>query len=262
MADKTEAQEIAERKDAAMVKTSAVGAFLARPQGYEVHSLEEFQDRPNRIKTDYTFRDTKSLAAYLGRFQRPETVAFSNPDRLEIRVIVDHHDHAADRPTHCAHHATFSAQFTQHYKAWRDFSGKSVTQVSAGLFLEERATDVIKPDAASIMDMVMQFDALKKVTFRQSTRLHDGQRQFTYSEENEARGNVTLPEAIQIRVSVFEGQEPEVITVRVRYRIEDGSLRFQFEIHDQKLVENTAFERCEDALKTEVKEDLMVLRSV
>lgn len=262
MADKTEAQEIAEREDAHFIKTCEFGAFIARPEGYEIHSLEEFQDKPNRISTDYVFRDTKSLAMYLKRFQRPETVAFSNPAASKIRVLIDHHNHEADEPSHCSHIATFDAQFTPQYSAWRNINKKGQTQVAAGLFLEERAKDVVKPDPASIMDMVMQFDALKKVTFRQSTRLHDGQRQFTYSEENEARGNVTLPESIQIRVPIFEGQEPDTVTIRVRYRIEDGSLRFQFEIHDQQLVEDTAFQRCEDALMSEVNDALLLLRTV
>ena len=72
---------------------------------------------------------------------------------------------------------------------------------------------------------------------------------------------MTLPERIEILVPIFEGQEPDVISVRVKYRIEDGSLRFSFEIHDKDLVEQTAFERCEDALSSEVA-DLLILQSI
>lgn len=266
MSDKTEAQELFEQASAANMQTAniATGAFISLPEGYDVHDLEEFQAEPNRIKTDYKFRDTKSLAAYLERFQKPETVAFSNSDTREIYVVIDHHDTNGDEQvaSHGDHRATFCAQFSAQYEAWRKIDGNMMSQSSAGMFLEERATDVIEPDAASIMDMVMTFDALKKVTFRQSTRLHDGQRQFTYNEENEVRGNVTLPERIIMLVPIFQGQEPEHIEIRILYRIEDGSLRFKFNIHDLQMVEDTAFVRCEDALAAEVKDELLILRTV
>lgn len=263
MSDLTETEVALERLDASNAQDASEfkGGFVAVPEGYELRSLEAFQSAPQSIATDHKFRTTKSLAAYLDRFQRPETIAFSNRVKAEIKAVIDHHDHETDAPSHGGHVARFCAQKTPQYQRWSGIHGKSMTQVAAGLFLEERAIDVKSPDPATIMDMVMQFDALKKVTFKQSTRLHDGQRQFQYLEENEARGNVTLPERIEIFVPVFEGQDPDVIPVRVKYRIEDGSLRFSFEIHDKELVEQIAFERCEDALQNDT-DSLLILQSV
>ena len=260
MAEKTETQSRHEFASASE-KLSAhgdVGAFVVVPDGFGVADLEALQAKPNRVVADRVFRDVESLAAYLERFEKPESVALSDVDAATIRVMIDYHS-VTDGPSHADHQATFDAVFTPEYKAWRDKDGVWQKQVTAGLFLEERSRDVVEPDSASIMDMVMQFDALKKVTFRQSTRLHDGQRQFTYNEENEVRGNVTLPERITLLVSVFEGQEPDRVPVRVRYRIEDGSLLFAFEIHERKRVEQLAFERCEDRLRA-VRADLLFLR--
>jgi uncharacterized protein YfdQ (DUF2303 family) len=237
------------------------GAILPLPPGYTITDLEAFQGRPNRMRADHVFRDTRSLALYLERYAEASSLALSDPEKRLIRVVVDYHEHKPRAAQHGEHIASFSARFTAEYAAWRAISGKLKSQVDAGMFLEDRATDVIEPDAAAIMDMVMTFDALKKVTFRQSTRLHDGQRQFTYSEENEARGNVTLPERIMLLLPIFEGQDPERIMVRVRYRIEDGSLKFQFDIADQKLVEDEAFRRCEDALAVDAPSGLLILRA-
>lgn len=263
MSDRTEFEAIADciagmtPLEFSEMKSGAV----ALPDSYCLADTEKFQLKPLYAKGQYSFRTTKSLALYLDRFQRPETVAFSNRSEAKICVTIDHHNHVSNEPSHCSHQAIFDAQFTPQYAKWRAIDGKPMTQVSAGQFLEERALDVKNPDPATIMDMVMQFDALKKVTFKQSTRLHDGQRQFQYLEENEARGNVTLPEAIKVLVPVFEGQEPDTILVRVKYRIEDGSLRFAFEIHDRDLVEQIAFERCEDALAKDAT-DLLILQTV
>lgn len=240
------------------------GTFIALPEGYSVHDLEGLQMHPNRIKSQHVFRDVKSIAAYLERFEKPQSVAFSKPDERLIDVWVDHHNHnhlEGPKPSHCDHHASFRAIFTAQYKLWRTFCDNWVTQKQAGEFLEERAVDVIEPDAASIMDMVMQFDALKRVEFKQSTRLHDSTRQFQYVEENEARGALTLPERLTLRLPVFDGMEPDRFTVRLRYDIADGKLRFRFCIHDQKELEDTAFYRCEDALSA-ARPDLLILRSV
>jgi uncharacterized protein YfdQ (DUF2303 family) len=262
MADKSDASEIMASISAPKVNTAnnLKGAFATVPDGYRLESLEDFQAQPNTICTDHKFRDTKSLAAYLDKFKTDASIAFSRPSQRKINCVLDHH--SPDAPSHGRHRASFCAKFTAQFEAWRSKHGKGMSQIAAGLFLEERAVDVVSPSAADIMDMVMTFDALKKVTFRQSTRLHDGQRQFTYNEENEVRGNVTLPERITILVPVFEGQEPERIEVRVRYRIEDGSLKFQFEIHDIEHVQDQAFERCEDSLSAELSDPIMTLRVV
>jgi len=98
------------------------------------------------------------------------------------------------------------------------------------------------------------------VTFKQSTRLHSGERQFVYAEENEVRGQINLPEMISLRLPVYEGMEPDVIKVRIRYRIDDGKLTFAFLIDQRPKLEMTAFERCEDALKV-ARADLLILRS-
>lgn len=233
--------------------------FMALPEGYSVHSLEDFQSAPNKIVTAPKFRDVASLAAYLARFERAESVALSKPAENEIRVIIDHHVDS-DTPAWAKHTATFRACFTPEYQAWREIDRKHMGQVAALEFLEERAVDVVTPGPADIMDIIMNFDALKRVTFKQSTRLHSGERQFVYAEENEVRGQINLPEMISLRLPVYEGMEPDVIKVRIRYRIDDGKLTFAFLIDQRPKLEMTAFERCEDALKV-ARADLLILRS-
>lgn len=242
-----------------IIDAATPGQFMALPEGYVVHPLEDLQDAPNRIVAAPKFRDVGSLAAYLARFEREESVALSRPAESEIRVVVDHHVDS-DTPAWAKHTATFKAIFTPEYQAWRDIDRKHMGQVTALEFLEERSVDVIEPGPADIMDIIMNFDALKRVTFKQSTRLHDGQRQFVYAEENEVRGQINLPEMISLRLPVYEGMEPDIIKVRIRYRIDEGKLTFAFLISERPKLEMTAFERCEDALKV-ARPDLLILRS-
>lgn len=254
----TERKAMIDEANAATVYEAyaGVGAFVNVPDGYTVYSLEHLQERPNRIKASPEFRDTKSLADYLKRFDTTHAVAFSSPETSVIEVIVDYHSN--DVPSHCCHDPSFTASFTPEYEAWRNIHRNDLTQKHAGEFLEERKFDVQTPDPASLMEMVMQFEALKKVSFKQSTRLHDGQRQFQYIEENETRGNVTLPEVIFLEVAIYDGEAAQIVPVRVKYRINDGDLIFTFEIADMKKLERAAFNKCEESFLAQAPKGLLI----
>lgn len=235
------------------------GAFAIVPEDHRMLGLEDLQLRPNRVRAHRTVTDARSFVAYLNHFALDHSIMVSSVKSARITALIDYHEESG-LPNHCDHQITMSLNLSPEYAAWKKLADRGLSQKEAGEFLEERAVDVVAPGPADIMEMVMKFDALKRVTFRQSTRLADGQRQFEYVEENEARGAVRLPEIITINIPVFDGMEPQRITVRVRYRINDGSLRFAFLIHDAQRVERDAFERIEDAVQVDLKKNLMLLR--
>jgi uncharacterized protein YfdQ (DUF2303 family) len=229
--------------------TECRGQFAALPEGYTVASLEAYQDAPNRHRADHRFVAVASLAEYLTRFATDATMICADYTAAKIMAVIDGDD--PDVASHKEHKARFEAQQSDKVRAWLNICGKPLSQVAFGLFLEDRAVDVVVPEAADVMEMVMKFDATKKVTFKSSTRLHDGSRQFQYVDDNEAvRGGVVLPDHFVIFAPVYRGMEPQQVKFMLRYRIEDGALRFQVEMHDKDEVLRTAFDRCVDALAT------------
>lgn len=258
MADLTE-HEALERSAIAASATfdpAATGQFAVVPDGYSVKSLEDFQNAPDRIAADHRFVDVASLAAYLSRFSTEATMICADYERAKIQAVLD--GDAPSIPSHKEHKARFEAQQSDILKAWLKASGKRMSQVEFGLFLEDRAVDVVQPEAADVMDMVMTFDATKKVSFKSSQRLHDGQRQFQYVEENETRGAVTLPDHFVILAPVYCGMEPQRIKFMVRFRIEEGSLRFQIDMHDRDRVLREAFDRCVDGLRADLPKETVI----
>ena len=251
MADKTEfdAAAASQAGFASLIHFDAgsLGQFAMVPQGFAVESLEQFQLRPNRHQANHRYVSIASLIEYLNRFARPETMIAADAEKATISCCID--GDKLEEPSFKDHRASFSAQQSDKLKAWRGICGKPMSQVQFGLFLEERAVDVVVPEAASVMDMVMTFDATKKVVFKSSLRLHDGSRQFQYVEDNEARGGVTLPDHFIILAPVYRGMEPQRIKFMVRYRIEEGALRFIVQMHDEEEVLREPFERCVDALQ-------------
>lgn len=258
MADLTEAQAALAAHTAAGIEfaPAETGQFAALPEGYYVASLEAYQAMPNRHRADHRFVAVASLAEYINRFGSDRTMISADYSAAKIGSVID--GDSKDEPSHKEHSARFEAQLSDKVKAWLGICAKPLTQVQFGLFLEDRAVDVVVPDAADVMEMVMKFDATKKVSFKSSTRLSDGSRQFQYVEDNDTRGGVTLPDHFIIFAPVYRGMEPQKIKFMVRYRIEDGSLRFQVEMHDKDEVLREAFERCVDALKTDLTIDLPI----
>ncbi|WP_226780318.1 DUF2303 family protein [Oceaniglobus trochenteri] len=232
------------------------GQFAAIPEGYSVESLEKYQETPDRHRANHKFVAVAALAEYLNRFSTEWTMVSADYAGAKIAAVID--GDAPGVPSHKEHLARFEAQLSDKVKAWMSICGKPLAQVQFGLFLEDRAVDVVFPDAADVMEMVMKFDATKKVSFKSSTRLHDGSRQFQYVEDNDVRGGVTLPDHFVIFAPVYRGMEPQKIKFMIRYRIEDGSLRFQVEMHDKDEVLREAFERCVDVLKADLKINLPI----
>lgn len=259
MADQTEFQSVLDAAVASAGPDFDVGKsgqFALLPEGFTVQSLEKFQAVPNQITADHRFGDVRSLAAYLNVFANEQTMIVADFDRAVVRSQID--GDGVGNPSHKTHSATFVARRHEKIEAWLAVCGKPMTQTEFGLFLEDRAVDVVDPEAADIMDMVMTFDATKKVTFKSSTRLHDGSRQFQYVEENDARGGLTLPDHVVILAPVYRGMDPQRITFKLRYRINDGALRFNVEMQDKDEVLRAAFERCIDALRADLKSDPII----
>ncbi len=250
----TEAQQIAALALAgqpAQFDENKGGSWALVPPGYSVRDLQDLQRHPNRVRGDMTFTTPAALASYLDRFTEEggawghDALLTVNYQKATIRAALDYSD--ADQARHHDHHAAYQAQIGRKFQKWRDMCGKAHTQVALAMFLESRAVDVVKPDAADVMEMVLRFEATKTVEFKQSTRLQDGARQFTYVEDTQQRGQITLPDHLIILAPVYEGLAPQPIKLWLRYRIEDAKLRLVMEVHAEDEVMRHAFERCVDA---------------
>lgn len=220
------------------------------------------RSRPRRVGENIEVRTPKSLADYMNLYADQNhlaSVCAANPH--SVRVVLDYHE-AADSAVQgagdqgvntarwCDHTVTMTPRFTPAYAAWRERHRKASDQRETMEFLEDRLIDVVKPDAADIMDMVMNFEGLTKVTFSSSQRLTDGRVQVVYKEEEADSGRVMFYEGLTLRLPVFEGADPEPVDVRVRHRQRDGKLHFVFVIANIEELERTAFERLCDVWRT------------
>ncbi len=220
------------------------------PPGYTVESLEAFQVRPNRVKGSVGVSRITSLIAYSNRFIWPVgMLAHADLTRRSLRVIYNasHGSDIFDETQMVQgwgdHIATFNAVLDPTFACWVELSkDKGIGQIALSKFLEERVREVVKPTGAEIMDLVLNFEASKSSTFKSSTRLQNGDRQFLWAEETRGTGAITVPEEISIYTPVLDGGPLQLTPIKLRYRIEEGRLVFKLEILDLEQIIRSAFQ--------------------
>lgn len=226
--------------------------IYAVPEGYKILDLENMLRHPRGIRATISAQTPGDLCDYVRRHCLPETQGYANIEERSIGIVIDHHDRIGDdQPfaTWGRHVAIHKARFGTAFAAWKNLHRKYVSQREFAEFLEDRAGDIVAPDAADIIEVATNLQALRKVTFSSSIRLQTGARQFEYRESDEAVGRVKVPEIIAIRTQVFDGLEPVKIHARLRFSIDDGALHFCVVIERFEETLEAEFTRIVDAVK-------------
>ena len=217
------------------------GTELARlytvPDGYHVETADleairaPYRDQPAR-KTGTVKVDT--VDALLDYHRKHAT------DSAEVWVsragkVVDVlNAHAASGPKWGDHRAILTLQHSAEWVRWSERSGKLCSQDVFAEFLEGAAVDVLRPDMATMLEVAQSLNANTKVEFESSYRTSDGQRAFKYKETVNAkagqRGELEIPERMTLQLRVFEGQSPQEVVARFRYRLTGDALALGFVI--------------------------------
>lgn len=249
-------------------------SFAAVPVGVKLQSLKPLFDEwlrvPERMRGTTTLFELESLAAFVNRHKREESLIFiddSDPLKPSISVVFDAHQPESVRLTTAAaegelgqepepgwqeFRAAYSFPMTPEWEAWHGVSGKWQTQGSFAEFLEERIDEVLDPseagEAATKMAEKLGFtlagptkllDVSRGLHVRvnqnvvNAQNLTTGEIQVVFEEKHEAAGGgpSKVPGGFAIIVPVFRGGALYRIPVRVRYRIESGRVLWQLLPH-------------------------------
>lgn len=236
-------------RDAMQLMPVDVGAFAKmtkrhNTQVIEIHDLEKYQPAPNRIREKPTFHEADSFSNYVNRFKNPDSLIFFDAPQALFTAVLDYAEAGTADQEEAArwgdHTARLQLEHSDEWKLWFGRNAKPYGQIGFGRFLEENLIDIVKPEAASLLEMVMNFEAHKSVSYREATRLQSGSTQFSYVEE-EKPGLVEIPNLITIKIPVFLGQEPQLVDLRFRYKIEEQKLFLWYEfVRAERLIREAA----------------------
>lgn len=218
------------------------------PAGYTLEKHEKRADRPEATKQTVNLDTAQSFIDYFNRFADESSMIVCNIDAGEFKAYLDYHtpENAAWKDHSCV----FLCKQTPEWRQWTMNDKHAFDQEKFAYFIEDHAEEIINPSPADMMEIALSLRAKKNINFNSGIRLHNGQVQLEYTEtikgEAGAKGQLEIPETIEIAVKLFDGGETYKMQARFRYRIKEGQLAMWYELirphktHDAAV--NDAFE--------------------
>ena len=229
------------------------------PQLRTLADLSPYLPKPMRIQQAVTFPDQRSFAEYVNRFRDDRSLIFAKFDKGEFQAILDYHQ-AGDPSTgaeNLDHTATLRLQQSEEWKAWHAKNRTGFGQSELAEFLEERRADIREPDAATILDAVRDLKLKNDVVYEKAVNDVSGSVTLNYVENVTERGSVTLPTVWRILLRPYRHCDPVLAEVRLRYRLREGKVTFEYRITRPDLILEAAFNTVAEKIAAET--ELLVL---
>ena len=229
-----------------------------------VEFIKETLAAPTRKRGKVLLNDADSFIAYYKLHGNAAPVYAGLEPAQFIAVLNDHTRDAAGwrdyRATYTVKHAPEWDTWTKHNGSGAAFNGTE----SFALFLEENALDIVKPEAAKMLQIALNFRLNNQVNFSSAQRLQDGNAEFSYSNivnataGSAAGGKLTIPEQFTIEIPVFAALNPKRyrIDARFRFRLREGGLTLWYELIHPRKAKEQAFKDMWAQIEKETKATL------
>lgn len=196
-------------------------------------TFDQLRARPRRVRGTVQLADVRSWRDYFTKHHTPTSEVYADVDRASITAVLDAPAEATastdERPGWGQHRAVLQLQASPSWKAWREHDGKFFGQVEMAEHIEARSPDLVRPDAATMLEIAQSIKATTGGQFESGSSLHSGARTLRYIENIEGRagqrGDLEIPTEIELRLQPWRGVPIVVpVTARFRYRISHGTL--------------------------------------
>lgn len=233
---------------------------VAHPADIRITPTFHLSDATDIKAGTITVESIDSLVDYVGRFATDETAVFASANINSITGVLDWHQSAEPFGSLARHKVVLPLQFSDEWKAWAGINNRALGQKQLGEFLEEYLHNVVKPDAAQVLESVLTLSGKKSVNYKNATRLANGDVSLVWEETTEAKagqkGELKVPSELTLRIPVYAGCEAETtfeIRTMFRYNIQDGSLTFQLKMLGIEKIHDLAFEAVYSSLADKLK---------
>lgn len=269
-----------------VVKVTANGAtvdVLIAAKGTEVTSVkelvDEYRDRPERIRGLAHFTELESFIAHAMRFSDEGSALFGDrsPAAPALLAVYDYHppvelpEGAAKDARFGGHRAKYTFPLSDEWKAWTTQNATAMNQAAFAEFLENHIADIVDPISAlessrAIIDKLLckfagpsrLIDLAKGLSVRvdsivankQDLQSGESTIRFETTHKDEKGAPLDVPGAFLLQVPVFRGGGAYQIAARLRYRVREGKLSWWFDLYRTSETFDHAFgEACQRAHK-------------
>lgn len=225
----------------------------------ETIDLEPLEPRPHHHRGDTRLDNVSSFASWIQDHQVPAHQAAIYADRANGQITAVLDDHEPDRPGWRRYRAYYPVDLSTDWLHWkRQISGAYFAAVGFAEQIEDYAHLITAPPTADLYDMVRNFRATRRSTFRDEIDDSSGDRALQWTTETDT-GELIIPERITLTMPIYDGAAPfGPIDARFRYRIEDGAARFGVRIIGPDAVERAAFEELAEDVAKAVAGDIPI----
>lgn len=205
---------------------------------------DDLQPYPRRKTGEVVLTTAAAFSSYVTKHSdEDETSIFADVESRRIVAVLD--DHGGSVPGWGEHRAVLTLRHTPEWLVWAKADEKPMGQVEFAEMIEDRLVDVVEPVGADLLEVIREFHATTKATFRSAVRLDNGEQQLTWVEEVEARsgkqGDLTVPGEFVLGLAVFEGEDHYRVTARLRYRVREGRLTIGYVLSNREDVIRDSF---------------------
>lgn len=223
------------------------------PRGIvQVHNSEGFVLAFNRRRTlaDALADDTETL----GVGNNGPHAVYADEDAMALVAILNDHyeDYAGWRDDRIA----LALRRRPEWEEWKAKDGQMMKQEEFAVFIEDHLAEIVRPEAAVMLDIAQTFQAEIEGGFKQATRLQSGAVQFRYEENIGAKagtgGTMDIPEELGLEVVPFFGGPKYGLSARFRFTLRAGDLKLGYKLNRPGDVERAAFTNIVGAVATEL----------
>lgn len=251
------------RKTAQPITNEPVHSVIV-PKDCDLRSLKDLQYpdgiRPSRIIGTVNLRDAISFCRYYSAFADDRSRVFAEPAQLSFLAVLDYHGAGERTPEFLSHRAAFQMVLDERWKVWAAKSEKQFSQSDFAEFIEDNNADILEPSGATMLEVARDLKASMGANFESKVTPKNGQIQMRYTEQIDGKvgtGGLEVPEFFKLSIPVFLGEDPITISARLRYRIQQGSLAFQYKLYRQTEILNAAFDKAAASISDTLKIDIL-----
>lgn len=246
--------------DAARLSAPVIDAkdgrqFAFVPDGYSLKDISDPLRLPGRVRQNVTVDDRASMTAFLNRFRGDSSILFADFDDLTISGLVDFHSHnqaeAGVQPAACDFRADFKLLPSEEFRRWDAMEGDLHPQAKFAEFLDENASDICDPDPATMVEISRELEATIGAVFKSKVAPESGDRAFQYETETKTKGDVIVPKKFSLCIPLYNGEQPEILNARFRFRPTGDGLLLGFVWHRVEYQRRAFF----NAIATQIAED-------
>lgn len=207
-------------------------------------STDEYDVSPRHGKAKRKVNDSASFNAYVKKHGTEATEVWADTKNASITAVLD--AHTAALPGWEGHHVALVLEKSTPWLAWEANDNRLMNQLEFAEFIDVRATDVRTPNPIELIEIAQHFSAHRKVDFKSSQRIDNGQTQLVYEETIDAKvgqkGDIAIPDKITLVLKPYIGGPACYVFARFRYRIgEGGALAIGYSLERPQEVLDGAF---------------------